>query len=247
MKSVFLRSLAVCSACAAILTTSCSPSYNSIKRMQKLEEGVANPTTKEELAAAIKKYDQRAIDLATTEAQEGIWYKMLGIRYLDEQMYGKAFEAFQKALNYYPNNANIYYYIALCAGYLANASLDFEANGGLVSAEKKQHYLSLSESAYLQALEIEPQYYRALYGIGVLYVFELDECEKAVPYLERYLQTQTKDTNGMFVLARAYFVLNQYDKAVELYDRIIKLNPNQKKTEEAEANKKYVLDIQYSR
>ncbi len=52
MKSVFLRSLAVCSACAAILTTSCSPSYNSIKRMQKLEEGVANPTTKEELAAA---------------------------------------------------------------------------------------------------------------------------------------------------------------------------------------------------
>ena len=231
----------------AFFSVSCSQSYNSIKRMQKLEEGVSNPTTKEELEAAIKKYEQRATDLATTEAQEGMWYKILGTRYLDEQMYGKAYEAFQKALYFYPNNANIYYYIAVCAGFLANSSLDFEANGGFISNEKKENYLRLSESAYEQALEINPQYYRAMYGLGVLYVFELNECDKAVNYLERFLQTQTKDTNGMFVLARAYYVLGQYDKSIELYDRIIKLNPNQQKTAEAEANKKTVLDVQYSR
>ena len=33
----------------ASLFVSCFPSYNSVKRMQKMEENVSNPTTKEEL------------------------------------------------------------------------------------------------------------------------------------------------------------------------------------------------------
>lgn len=225
--------------------SSCSPSYNSIKRMQRLEEGVSNPTTKEELEEAIKKYDKRALDLSITEGQVGMWYKILGTRYLDQQMYGKAFESFQKAITYYPDNANLYFYIAVCAGYLANSSLDYEAAGQKSqSLEKKMNYLRLSENAYLSALKINPNYYRAMYGIGVLYVFELDESEKAIPYLERFLQTQTKDTNGMFVLARAYYTNYEFDKAIQLYDRIISLNPNAQKTAEAQANKKIVLDAQ---
>ncbi len=225
--------------------SSCSPSYNSIKRMQRLEEGVSNPTTKEELEEAIKKYDKRALDLSITEGQVGMWYKILGTRYLDQQMYGKAFESFQKAITYYPDNANLYFYIAVCAGYLANSSLDYEAAGQKSqSLEKKMNYLRLSENAYLTALKINPNYYRAMYGIGVLYVFELDESEKAIPYLERFLQTQTKDTNGMFVLARAYYTNYEFDKAIQLYDRIISLNPNAQKTAEAQANKKIVLDAQ---
>lgn len=225
--------------------SSCSPSYNSIKRMQRLEEGVSNPTTKEELEEAIKKYDKRALDLSITEGQVGMWYKILGTRYLDQQMYGKAFESFQKAITYYPDNANLYFYIAVCAGYLANSSLDYEAAGQKSqSLEKKMNYLRLSENAYLTALKINPNYYRAMYGIGVLYVFELDESEKAIPYLERFLQTQTKDTNGMFVLARAYYTNYEFDKAIQLYDRIISLNPNALKTAEAQANKKIVLDAQ---
>lgn len=227
------------------LSISCSPNYNSIKRMQRLEEGVSNPTTKEELEEAIKKYEKRAMDLSLTEGQVGMWYKILGTRYLDQQMYGKAFECFQKAITYYPDNANLYFYIAVCAGYLANSSLDYEAAGQKSeSLEKKMNYLHLCENAYLTALKIDPNYYRAMYGIGVLYVFELDESEKAIPYLERFLQTQTKDTNGMFVLARAYYTNYEFDKAIQLYDRIIALNPNAQKTAEAQANKKIVLDAQ---
>ena len=74
----------------ASLFVSCFPSYNSVKRMQKMEENVSNPTTKEELEEAIKKYEARALDLVTTEAQVGIWYKILGTRYLDQQLYTKA-------------------------------------------------------------------------------------------------------------------------------------------------------------
>lgn len=246
------KSFFAAAACALITLTaltgvSCSPSYNSIKRMQKIEEGVSNPTTKEELEEAIKKFDARAMDLALTDGQVGVWYKILATRYLDQQLYGKAFENFQKALAYYPDNANLYYYVGICAGYLANASLDFEAKGSASeSFQKKQNYLRLAENAYLQALSINPKYYRSMYAIGVLYAFELNEPEKAIPHLERFLATQTKDINGMFVLARAYYMDYQFDKAVALYDRIIELKPNEEKVREAQANKKTVLDVQYS-
>ena len=157
----------------ACFAFSCSPSYNSIKRMQRMEEGVSNPTTKEELEEAITKYDARALDLVTTEAQIGIWYKILGTRYLDQGLYGKALECFKTALMTYPNNANLYYYVGICAGYMANSVLDYDAQGKNSVEAKRMNYLRLSESAYEQALSIDPKYYRAMYGIGVLYAFEL--------------------------------------------------------------------------
>ena len=209
--------------------------------MQKLEEGVANPTTKEELGEAIRKYEKRAMDLVASESQEGIWYKILGTRYLDEGMFTKAYECFQKALVFYPANANLYFYVAVCAGKIANSVLDFDATGNISVQERKRNYLKLSEEAYLQALSINPKYYRAMYGLGVLYVFELSQSKDAVPYLERFLETQTKDTNGMFVLARAYYETGEKSKAVQLYDRIIELKPNDEKVAAAEQNKQKVL------
>ncbi|MCR5764183.1 MAG: tetratricopeptide repeat protein [Treponema sp.] len=225
---------------------SCGPSYNSIKRMQKMEEGVSNPTTKEELKEALKKYDARALDLVTTQAQEGMWYKILGTRYLDEGMYKEAYEAFKQAVLFFPNNQNLYYYIGICAGYLSNTELDYNATGGLDSATKKMNYLKLAESAYLTSLEIDPKYYRSMYALGVLYVFELKEPESAIPYLERFLEVQKRDTDGMFVLANAYYMISEFDKAIALYDQIIKINPNAQKTSDAQRNKKAVLDAQYA-
>ena len=228
--------------CLSFVFVSCGPSYNSIKRMQKMEEGVGNPVTKEELSEAIKKYDERALDLVTTQAQEGMWYKILGTRYLDERMYGKALECFQRAIEFYPMNANLYYHVAVCAVYIANSQLDYSASGGAEASLKSGNYLKLSEKAYLRALEIDPKYYKAMYGIGVLYAFQTGEYEKGIPYLEKFLTVQTKDTNGMFVLARCYFATGEFQKAIDLYDKIIEIKPNSEKVSEAEANKKVCLD-----
>lgn len=243
---VFCR-LAFAAVLCAVLGTlvSCGDSYNSIKRMQKMEEGVSSPTTKEELQEAIAKYDRRALDLVTTQSQEGIWWKILGTRYLDEGMYGKAYECFQKAVEFYPNNANLYFYLACCAVYIANSQKDWNVNAAGTTVQIKKRYLKISEESFLQALSISPKYYRAMYGLGVLYVFNLEEPEKAIPYLETFLETQTKDTDGMMVLARAYYTTREFDKAVSLYDRIIELHPNDEKVSQAEINKKLALDAQY--
>ncbi len=237
---------------ATVLTTtlllisfiSCGKSNKSILRHQKMEEGVANPTTIEELEIAIEKYSERVADIQLANSQVGIWYKILGTRYLDTKMYGEALKCFQEALKYYPDNQNLYYYVGVCAGYMSHAALDF---GGSGSTEVKYNYLKLAEEAYKRAITIEDRYVRALYGLGVLYVFELDESDKAIPHLEKALSIDTKNIDAMFVLARAYYSTYEFDKAVQMYDKIINTTKSAETKTTAEENKKTVLDVSYSK
>ena len=230
-------------AAMSLLLVSCGGVSNkTIIRHQKLEEGVDSPTTVEELKDAIKKYQERVADVQLAQSQVGIWYKILGTRYLDNKMYGEALKCFEEALKYYPDNQNLYYYVGVCAGYMSHAALDFNASG---KNEVKYNYLKLAEEAYLRAISIEDRYVRALYGLGVLYVFELDEPEKAVPHLEKALSVDTKNLDTMFVLARAYYSSYEFDKAVEIYDRIIETTKSDDTKKTAEENKRLVLDAAY--
>ena len=221
---------------------SCGVNPKQIKRMQSLEEGVSSPTTIEELKDAIQKYENRVVDVTSAAAQTGIWYKILASRYLDDGMYGEALKYYQKAIEYFPANQNLYYWVGVCAGYMAKSSLDYNGTGNL---SQKENYLKLSESAYLRALELEPTYVRAMYGLAVLYVFDLDESEKAIPLLEKLLTIDTRNTDAMMVLANAYYQNYEFDKAVELYDKIISLSTSPEKKAAAEANKKQVLEMAY--
>lgn len=222
--------------------TGCGVSNKTVLRHQKMEEGVSNPTTIEELQDAIAKYQERVADLQLSQQQIGIWYKILGTRYLDNKMYGEALKAFQQALQYYPDNQNLYYYVGVCAGYMSHTALDYSGTG---SSEMKYNYLKTAEQAYLRAIQIEDRYVRALYGLGVLYVFELDESEKAIPYLEKLLTIDTKNLDAMFVLARAYYCNYDFDKAVKMYDTIIANTKSPETKATAEDNKRIVLDASY--
>ncbi len=234
------------SACVLLsaLILSCKPDINTIKRIQSLEEGVQNPTTIEELTDAIKKYEGRADDLVTAETRIGSWYKILASKYLDQKMYGKALKSYQSAVEYYPTNQTLYFYIGLCAGYMAKASLDFEATG---KTAERDRYFALAESAYLRAIELNPGYARALYGLSVLYVFELNAPAKAIPYLVRVLDIEKKNFDAMFLLARADWATGATDASVSMYDQIIKLSSDQAQKDNAEKNKALVLQNSYGK
>ena len=213
------------------------------KRIKHMQEASGNPVTIEEIKAAINRYDSEVTEVQQKNAKIGLWYKILGTRYLDQKMYGEALKCFQEALQYYPNNQNLYYYVGVCAGYMSHAAMDF---GGSGSTEVKYNYLKLAEEAYLRAIEIEDRYVRALYGLGVLYVFELDEPAKAIPHLEKALTIDTKNIDAMFVLARAYYSNYEFDKSAQMYDKIINTTKSAEKKATAEENKKTVLDAAYS-
>lgn len=228
----------------ALTLVSCGPNINTIKRMQALEEGVESPTSIEELTTAIGKYQHRIEDIVTADERIGSWYKILASRYLDKKMYGKALENYKFAVEYYPDNHNLYFYIGVCAGYMSKTALDYNATG---ATDEKDRYLALAESAYLQAIEIHPKYARALYALGVLYVFELNESEKAIPHLLALLDIEKQNFDAMFILGRAYYTLSRLDEAVEIYERIIKSTKDPVQKEKAENNKKQVLEELYGK
>lgn len=244
MKKKYRTFLEICF--VVVTLCGCTKSNKALIRMQKLEEGVSSPTSEEELKEAIAKYEQRVADNQLADSQVGVWYKMLAVRYRDAKQYGQALKYFQKAIQIYPTNQNLFYYVGLCAGYMAKASLDYNASGVTTTTEK-YNYLKLAESAYLRAIELEPKYGRALYGLGILYVFELEQSEKAIPHLEKLLSFDTRNFDAMFVLARAYYMQGDYDKAANLYDKIASQTKNEQKKADALANKKQILDATYAR
>ncbi len=227
-------------AVAAFLFVSCGPSSKQIIRMQALEEGVSSPTTIEELQDAIEKYQYRIEDILNADIRIGLWYKILATRYLDNKMYKEALDNFRTAIEYYPTNQNLYYYVGVCAGYMAKASLDYEAAGDTLT---RKRYYDLAVSAYQRAIELEPRYVRALYGLSILYVFELDQSEKAIPLLELVLEIEKRNTDAMFVLARAHYVNGNNSAAVALYDRIIQLTGDPERKAEATENRQFILEL----
>lgn len=224
----------------------CSYSNKALlqKRLQNMEKYSGNPGNIEEIKKGIEKYDSEAQELVEKNAKIGIWYKILGTRYLDRKMYGKALESFQSALEFYPENPNLYYYVGVSATYVSHSVLDFNGRG---ETESKMNYLKLAETAFKQALSIDENYSKALYSLGVLYAFDLDNGPEAVKYLERYVEIEKRDTDGMLVLARAYYMSSEFEMAADVYDKIISITKSSQRKAEAEANKKVVLDAIYGK
>ena len=240
MKKIFLGF--VLTSFLLVFFAGCPVSNKTVIRYQKMEEKVDHPTSIEELKEAISKYEARIADIQLAHQQIAIWYKMLGTRYVDAKMYGEAMKCFQKALEIYPDNQNLYYWVGVCAGYMAHEAMDYTGSG---STQLRYNYLKLAEDAYSRAISIDGKFVRALYGLSVIYVFELGESEKAIPYLEKIMEIETKDFNAMFVLARAYYENYEFDKAVKIYDKIIASTKASEIISAANENKAKVLDASY--
>ena len=205
----------------------------SIRRLQELEEGVSNPNTEAELKDAIRKYERRVDDIIIAEGRIGIWYKILGSRYMDQKMYKKALKAFQSALEYYPENPNLFYQVGLAASLTAKNSLDFELTG--TDIEKKR-YFDLAASAYNRALEIDSKHSKAVYALSVLYIFELNRPAEAIPILEKIAEWEKKPIDHLFLLGTAYYMTGENEKAIAVYERIIEISSSAEKKAKAESN-----------
>jgi len=199
--------------------------------------GTNPPSTVEELKAAIAEYEKRIERYVNDVSQTGIYWKILASRLQDRGLHGEALEALRNAAYYLPQDASIQYNTGISAGIMAKASHAFP---GRENKEKEEYY-SLSEKAFLRAIELDGRYLSPKYGLGVLYVFELDRPEDAIPHLQKYLEISRNDVDTMFVLARAYYVLRDYKAAIDLYDRIITLTRDEQKRKDAQNNRQTIL------
>jgi len=236
-----LRTGLLCSFFFLFILTGCGNSTFA-RRLQDMEMGVKNPSSIDEIQSAIRKYEGRINDILIMEQKVGIWYKILGRRYMDKKMYKKAIEAFQSALEYFPENQHVFYQIGVCAAVLAKSTLDYPS----MSSGERQRYFDLSVAAYKRAVELDPTYTRAVYALSVLYVFELNRPADAITIMEPIAAREKKPLDSLFILGRAYYMTGQYEKAIAAYDRIIKTSGSAEQRADAERNKAFVENARRS-
>jgi tetratricopeptide (TPR) repeat protein len=214
-------------------------SWNSLAlRISELGPRGNPPQTIEELRNAIARYEARIESHVKDAAQTGLYWKILATRFQDRDLHHEALDALERAVYYYPADASVHYLRGLSAGILAKSTFEFTGTGA-------RDYLALSEASYLRAIELDPDYGRPRYGLGVLYVFELNRPQDAVPHLLRFLEISRDNVDAMFVLARAYYALENYREALDLYERIIALARDPAQRGEAENNRQTILDTYY--
>jgi tetratricopeptide (TPR) repeat protein len=197
------------------------------------------PGSIEDLRAAISAYEERIEEHVRDAAQTAIYWKILATRLQDKGLHTEALDALERALYYTPDDPSLHYLTGLSAGIVAKS---FYA---AVNRQDRERYFALAEAAYLRAIELDSRYARPRYGIGVLYVFELDRPRDAIPHLLRYMEIIINDVDAMFVLARAYYMTEEYQPAADLYDAIMGLTKDKDKRAEAQNNKQLVLDALY--
>jgi tetratricopeptide (TPR) repeat protein len=200
------------------------------RRIAEISPKGGPPETIEGLRRAIALYEDQIERNVQEGAQTGTYWKILGIRLADKGMHNDALAAFERAVYFISEDAVLFYLTGISAGIAAKSIVGFSA-----SAEKERdHYFKLSENSYKRALELDVTYAKPMYGLSVLYVFELDRPAEAIPYIERYLSMNSSDYQAMFILARAHAVTGNYRQAVEVYERII--SRSKKKEIQAEAS-----------
>ncbi len=208
-----------------------------IENLKKMDsEGYSiTPEQEKEIAklkVGIQKYKKIVDEKVKAAEQLGVYYKMLAIRYLNNNMYQLALENLKEALKYYPENPILFYLSGVCYGRVAKSIVDDD--------EKRKSTLLLAEKYYRRAIELDNNYRDALFGLAVLYVFELNKPEAAIPLLEKLLTTQKSDTDAMFLLARTYYEVGKAEEAIDMYDRIIEVTKSKKRKEEAIKNKEII-------
>jgi len=196
-----------------------------------------SPATVEEIRAAIAANERQIERYVETAAKTGLYWKLLASRLQDRALHGEALEALWQAIYYTPEDPTLHYSMGISAGILAK-SIHILPGG---ERDERERYFDLAEEAFLRAIELDSRYFGPRYSLGVLYVFELDRPEDALPHLERCLEISRSDVDAMFVLARAYYMIRRFQDAVDLYDRIITLSRDEQKRIDAQENRQLIL------
>ena len=211
------------------------------KRIAELSPKGGPPETIDGLRKAIALYEDQIERNVREGAQTGVYWKILAIRLADKKMHNDAIKAFERAIYFNTEDPTIYYLTGVSAASTAKSIVGFSAG----DQKEKEKLYKLSENSYLRAMELDITYTKPMYGIAILYIFELDRPKDAIPYLERYLKISTNDIPAMFLLARAYYTTENYSGAVELYDKIISRTKDKKIKEEAQNNKDTIQGLIY--
>ena len=83
----------------------------------------------------------------------------------------------------------------------------------------------LSAQYFLKALDIKPDFVKALYGLAKTYM-AIDRIPDAIAKLEKAVGISPDSAVVYFELAGAYALNRDYSKAMSAYHKVVELDPN---------------------
>lgn len=221
--------------------TSCSRERRKILSIAR-EYSSEDSASWEERAGDIKKtirmYEGELEKKVKASEYLGEYYKTLASLYMNKQMYGEAVINLQEAIKIYPENPVLFYLAGVCQARMGKAITD---------PEGRMESFKQAESYYQRALYLNKNHGDSLYGLSVLYIFELEEPWLAKPLLERLINDGPSRNDGRFLLARVYMSEGNTEDAVTIYDEIIKKPGSPEQKTMAEENKRQILEGAYGR
>ena len=182
----------------------------------------------ENLKKGISYYEKEVKRTVKASTQIGVYYRMLTLEYMSLEMYAEAFKSVEKAVEYFPTSPTLYYYGAVSAAQMTVSLFDENLSG---------EYLDKAEKYYLRAVKLDPNYNEALYGLSVLYIFELNRPLEAEKYLDHLVERSRTNYDAMFLLARVKILRGEIDEAVELYSVIEEKSPDDEAKQKAKDNR----------
>ena len=197
----------------------------------------ARPDNIASLRRSIATYERRIAQHVHAAARSATYWKLLGIRLQQRELHGEALEAFARAIQLAPEDPTLHYHAGVSAAITARSFHLFPGR----DITDRVLLFNLAEEAFLRAIELDDRYLRPRYSLGVLYVFNLNMPEEAIPHLQRVLEISRNDIDTMFVLASAFYMTGNFRAAVELFDRIIILTRDEQTRISAQNNREAVM------
>jgi tetratricopeptide (TPR) repeat protein len=157
---------------------------------------------------------------------------LIGLKYLDYSMFHLALESFEKALEIYPENPNVLYYAGLTSARLSKTA---------GSESERNDFIDRAVRYYKASMSLKSRFSSPMYGLAVLYVYELNQPELAIPLLETYNSIQKSSMNGRFLMAAALFASGKESKAIDVYNWIIEKSESDLEVESARNNRNNIL------
>ena len=189
------------------------PDYDDLsRRMGDLEEETMPDDERiRELKSEIRRVDREIEDTIEKVRDRGTYYKLLGLKYMDYDMWAEGVDAFTGALHVYPDNSRLHYYRAVCLG---------QSGINESSRTLRQELFERAEFDYLRATELDGIYTSPLWGLAILYVYELDRPRDAEPVLDRLMDIEPSNEKAILLRAELYKAAGDKMRALELYHRL---------------------------
>ncbi|MDC7224166.1 MAG: hypothetical protein PQJ60_10530 [Spirochaetales bacterium] len=225
-----MRKLTIWALPFLLLFSSCpwdQPDYEELARRVGELDGFSETDQEriDQLKSDIRRVDREVEETIEQVRDRGSYYKLLGLKYMDYEMWAAGVEAFDGALAVYPENSRLHYYRAVCLG-------QWGINESLPS--RRQDLFERAEFDYLRAAEQDRIYTSPLWGLAVLYVYEMDRPGEAASVLDRLLQIEPSHEKATLLRAELYKAAGNKMRALELYRKLQVDGKNEEIREEAE-------------